>query len=379
MIKVLSVIGTRPEAIKMGPVVRALQARPNLFESRVCVTGQHRALVDQVLALFEVVPDHDLNLLAPGQTLSRLSAAILSGMDGILSAERPDWVLVQGDTTTVMAASLAAFYRNVKVGHVEAGLRTYNKARPFPEEVNRRVATLVADLHFAPTRLSAQNLLREGVASESICVTGNPVIDAIQWVAALDDSPEKESQTPQIVGLPPLPEQQRVVLVTAHRRESFGRGIAQVCEAIQALAARHPDVCFVYPVHPNPNVQGPVHQRLSGVSGVVLLPPLDYRSFVHLIRLSTLVITDSGGLQEEAPGLGKPVLVLRESTERPEGIESGTVRLVGTDRDRIVEEASRLLTNPAALAEMARTENPYGDGQAAPRIAEALANFEARA
>lgn len=368
MIKVLSVIGTRPEAIKMGPVIRALGERPELFESKVCVTGQHRQMLDQVLDLFRIVPDHDLALMTPGQTLAHLTAAVLEGVDRVLQIEQPDWVLVQGDTTTVMATALAAAYRKVKVGHVEAGLRTYDKHHPFPEEINRRVASVVADLHFAPTERAAENLRREGVPPEIIRITGNPVIDAIQWVAAV--APQLALPWPE--ELERLAEEKRIVLVTAHRRESFGPGIAQICGALGEIAANHPDVQVVYPVHPNPQVQEPVRRLLGGVSGVTLLPPLDYLAFVRLIRRSDFVITDSGGLQEEAPGLGKPVLVLRETTERPEGIDAGTVRLVGTDRARIVAEANRLLTDPAAHAAMARAINPYGDGHTAARIVHAL-------
>ncbi|SIO55660.1 UDP-N-acetylglucosamine 2-epimerase (non-hydrolysing) [Singulisphaera sp. GP187] len=369
MIKVLSVIGTRPEAIKMGPVIRALGERRETFQSSVCVTGQHRQMLDQVLHLFQIVPDHDLDLMTPGQTLARLTAAVIEGIDRVLEVERPDWVLVQGDTTTVMATALAAAYRKVKVGHVEAGLRTYEKHHPFPEEINRRVASVVADLHFAPTSRAAENLLREGVPPDTVRVTGNTVIDAIQWVAAVD--PEPASLL--LEGHERPAEEKRIILVTAHRRESFGQGLEQICAALRAIVANHPDVQVVYPVHPNPNVQEPVYRLLTGVPGITLLPPLDYLAFVSLIRRCHFVITDSGGLQEEAPGLGKPVLVLRETTERPEGIDAGTVRLVGTDRAKIVAEAHRLLTDPAAHAAMARSINPYGDGHAAARIVDALA------
>lgn len=386
MIKVLSVLGTRPEAIKMGPVVRALNERPARFASKVCVTGQHRELLDQVLNLFQVVPDHDLDVMTPGQTLARLTAAVLEGVDAVLAVERPDWVLIQGDTTTAMAASLAAFYRGVKVGHVEAGLRTYDKHRPFPEEVNRRIATATADLHFAPTPQAAANLRREGVAPDAIRVTGNPVIDAVQWIASLDVEDEDRAASQGAPWEPPTEARSsaaagvrpRLVLVTAHRRESFGPGLEQICAAIGDLAAQHPDVQIVYPVHPNPQVREPVHRLLGGVAGVTLLPPLDYRAFVRLIRRSVLVITDSGGLQEEAPGLGKPVLVLRDATERPEGVEAGTVQLVGTDRTRIVAAAGRLLADPTAYAAMARSVNPYGDGRAAARIVDALSEATPR-
>lgn len=366
MIKVLSVIGTRPEAIKMAPVIDELVLRRDRFDSKVCVTAQHRQMLDQVLGLFKIVPDHDLNLMKPGQTLARLTASVVEGIDAVLQAERPDWVLVQGDTTTVMATALAAFYHGVKVGHVEAGLRTHNKNHPFPEEINRRIAGVVADLHFAPTPWAEENLLREGVPADTVVVTGNTVIDAIQRVAALDFEPAESILADLPIGA------RRIVLVTAHRRENFGRGIEQICAALRAIVSAHSDVQIVYPVHPNPNVFEPVHRLLGGVPAITLLPPLEYPSIVWLLRQCHFVISDSGGLQEEAPGLGKPVLVLRETTERPEGVEAGTARLVGTDRDKIVAWADRLLTDPAAYDAMAKAVNPYGDGGAAARIVAAL-------
>jgi UDP-N-acetylglucosamine 2-epimerase (non-hydrolysing) len=358
VITVLSVFGTRPEAIKMAPVVRELAAHPDAFRSVVCVTGQHREMLDQVLSLFEIVPDYDLAVMTPGQTLAGVTTAVLTGLDRVLEEVRPDWVLVQGDTTTAMAASLGAFYRRIPVGHVEAGLRTDDKWQPFPEEINRRITGVIADLHFAPTAWSAGNLRREGVPEKRIVVTGNTVIDAIQWAAQLPFDP---AGTP----LADLPlGEKRLIVVTAHRRENFGQGIAEICAALRELAARD-DVHIVYPVHLNPNVWEPVHAALGGVPNVTLLPPLEYRPLVWLLQQCHFVISDSGGIQEEAPGLGKPVLVLRETTERPEGVEAGTVRLVGACRERIVEWATRLLDDSIAYEQMARATNPYGDGRSA--------------
>jgi UDP-N-acetylglucosamine 2-epimerase (non-hydrolysing) len=365
-LKIISVFGTRPEAIKMSPVVKALEARPGQVESRVCVTAQHRHMLDQVLELFEIKPDYDLDIMAEDQSPAQVAASVFKRLDHVLTAERPDWVLVQGDTTTVMAASVAAFYRRVKVGHVEAGLRTGDKQHPFPEEINRRVAGVVADLHFAPTAWARDNLLREGAPREIVHVTGNPVIDALLSVAErpynLDTGP-----------LAGLPWERRVLLVTAHRRENFGRPLEDICAALLEIAGRYPDdVHIVYPVHPNPNVQTPVYALLDGVPNISLLAALDYLPMVYLMKRCTLVLTDSGGIQEEAPGLGKPVLVLREKTERPEGVEAGTVRLVGTRAEAVVTEACRLLDDPAAYRQMAQAVNPYGDGHAADYIVNAL-------
>ena len=324
-------------------------------------------MLDQVLHLFAIVPDYDLNVMEDNQTPTQVAAAVLARLDPILDRDRPDWVLVQGDTTTAAAAALAAFYARARLGHVEAGLRTGDKWRPFPEEINRRVAGVIADLHFAPTALARQNLLAEGVPADRIVVTGNPVIDGLHWVVA----------RPFDLGTLNVPtlarSNVRTILVTAHRRENFGRPLEDICLALRDIALRYRGrVHVVYPVHPNPNVREPVHRLLGGVPNVTLLPPLDYLPLVHLMRRCYLVLTDSGGIQEEAPGLGKPVLVLREVTERPEGVAAGTVRLVGTDRSRIVAEAVRLLDGDAAYQAMARAVNPYGDGHAAPRIAGAL-------
>lgn len=348
----------------MAPVVRQLKDTAGL-ESRVCVTAQHRQMLDQVLKLFEIVPDYDLDLMRDNQTLAQVSASIFTHLDPVLADFQPDWVLAVGDTTTVVTTSQLAYYRRIKFGHVEAGLRTHNKWHPFPEEINRRLATTLADLHFAPTQWSRQNLLHENVPDEAIVVTGNPVIDALSYVSKQEE-PQQIRDLRQQLGAG-----RRLVLVTAHRRENFGKPIQDICQALRELALR-PDVEIVYPVHLNPNVQEPVHRILKDVPHVTLLPPLDYLPLVHLMKRATLILTDSGGIQEEAPSFGIPVLVMRETTERPEGVEAGTLRLVGTDPDRILSEAGRLLDDPSAYAEMARAGNPYGDGHAAERIVEAL-------
>lgn len=370
MIKVLSVFGTRPEGIKMAPVVRELAKHPERITSRVCVTAQHRQMLDQVLDLFEIRPDYDLDVMQESQSPTQVAANVLSHLEAILKAERPDWVLVQGDTTTVAAAALAAYYARVRVGHVEAGLRTFDKWQPFPEEVNRRVAGVIADLHFAPTARSRQNLLAEGIPDAAVYVTGNPVIDALQWVAQLPYDPAGGP-------LAGVPWERRLILVTSHRRENFGWPLEQICLALRDIAGQyHGQVHIVYPVHLNPNVQEPVYRLLGDVPHITLTPPLDYLPLVYLMKHSTLVLTDSGGIQEEAPGLGKPVLVLREVTERPEAVEAGTVRIVGADRERIVAQARRLLDSPQAYENMARAVNPYGDGLAARRIVAALLGEE---
>lgn len=366
MLTVLSIFGTRPEAIKMAPVVKELRKHPNQIISRVCVTAQHREMLDQVLDLFQIVPDYDLDLMRPNQSLAALTARVFTELDAVIAQEKPDWVLVQGDTTTVMAASLVAFYHQVKVGHVEAGLRTYDKWQPFPEEINRRVAGVVADLHFAATETAKTNLLHEGVSPDLIYVTGNPVIDALKIVA---DMPYDVERGP----LAGIPWDRRVILVTAHRRENFGEPLENICAALCEIAAQYPDdVQIVYPVHLNPNVQEPVYRLLRGFSNITLLSPLDYLPMVQLMKRCYLVLTDSGGIQEEAPGLGKPVLVLRETTERPEAVDAGTVRIVGTDRAKIVTLTRKLLDNSTLYGSMARAVNPYGDGRAARRIVNTL-------
>lgn len=341
---------------------------PDQFRSLVCVTGQHRDMLDQALSLFNLPRDFDLDVMQPNQTLCGTTASILKRLEPVLVHVRPDWVLVQGDTTTVMAAALAAFYHGVRVGHIEAGLRTFDKRQPFPEEINRRIASVIADLHFAPTDRARQNLLREGIAEESIRVTGNTVIDALHLALRLPCSTTDDL-------LAQLPADRRLIVVTAHRRENFGHGLEQICLALRDLTERFPDVHVIYPVHLNPNVQSVAYALLGDVPNITLTAPLDYLPMVHLLKRATLVLTDSGGIQEEAPGLGKPVLVLRERTERPEGVDAGVVRLVGAHRERIVEVASRLLSDPVEYARMAHAVNPYGDGRAAERIAQALLEF----
>ena len=364
-LRVLSIFGTRPEAVKMAPVIRRLAAEPRV-ESVVCVTAQHREMLDQVLNLFSIRPDFDLDLMRPDQPLADLTAVLFTGLDPVLREARPDWVLIQGDTTSAMAASLLAYYHRARVGHVEAGLRTGDKWQPFPEEINRRVAGTIADLHFAPTDWARQNLLHEGVPPERVIVTGNPVIDALQDVAA---RPYDVTRGP----LAAIPWERRVILVTAHRRENFGRPLENIFTALRTLAETYPkDIHLVYPVHLNPNVRGPAHRLLGNLPNVSLIEPLDYLPMVHLMKRAYLVVTDSGGLQEEAPALGTPVLVLRELTERPEAIEAGTARLVGTEPATILSETRRLLADPAARQAMAHAANPYGDGHAAERIVEAL-------
>jgi UDP-N-acetylglucosamine 2-epimerase (non-hydrolysing) len=370
--RVLTVFGTRPEAIKMAPVVKALAA-DDAFDARVCVTAQHRRMLDQVLDLFVIRPDFDLNLMKPGQDLCDITSKVLLGMRDIYRQWLPDIVLVHGDTTTTLAASLSAYYAKVKIGHVEAGLRTHNKYSPWPEEMNRRLAGAVADVHFAPTERARANLLREGMAANDIHVTGNTVIDVLLDVAARmrDDGKQSTRFQAQLDFIDPG---KRLVLVTGHRRENFGAGFENICQALRDIASRG-DVEIVYPVHLNPNVQEPVRRILSDVTDVHLIEPLDYLPFIYLMDRSAFLITDSGGVQEEAPSLGKPVLVMRDTTERPEAVDAGTVKLVGADRAAIVREANRLLDDPAAYEAMARAHNPYGDGRAAVRIRDILKSY----
>lgn len=367
--KVLTVFGTRPEAIKMAPVVKAL-ADDSFFESKVCVTAQHRQMLDQVLDLFAIRPDFDLNLMKPGQDLSDITSNVLLGMRDVFQQWQPDIILVHGDTSTTLAASLSAYYAKVKVGHVEAGLRTHNKYSPWPEEMNRRLTGAITDIHFAPTEKARANLLAEGIADSTIHVTGNTVIDALLNVAERVRT-DHALQTKLSAQFDFLDSGKRLILVTGHRRENFGMGFENICQALSQLAQRK-DVQIVYPVHLNPNVQEPVRRILGNVPNVKLIEPLDYLPFVYLMDRSTLLITDSGGVQEEAPSLGKPVLVMRDTTERPEAVEAGTVKLVGTDTSAIVNEANRLLDDPAAFDAMARAHNPYGDGMSANRIREIL-------
>ena len=366
MLKVLTVFGTRPEAVKLGPVILELARHAERIDSRICVTAQHRDMLDQVLRIFGIEPDYDLDVMQDNQSPTQVAAAVLARLEPILLKEQPDWVLVQGDTTTVAAAALAAFYARANVGHVEAGLRTGNRWQPFPEEINRRVAGVIADRHFAPTARSRDNLLREDVPPERIVVTGNPGIDALYWITA---QPESAEVRDLLVESP----ESRVILVTAHRRENFGEPLNNICVALREIAQRYAgSVRIVYPVHRNPNVSGPVHDILGGVAHITLRPPLDYLPTLQLMKHAYLVVTDSGGMQEEATGLGIPALVLREVTERPEGVETGALRLVGTDRARIVAEISRLLDDRAEYDLMAHAENPFGDGHAAERIVASL-------
>jgi UDP-N-acetylglucosamine 2-epimerase (non-hydrolysing) len=363
--KILFVFGTRPEAIKLCPVLLNFR-RSEYFQVRVCVTAQHRSMLDQVLAAFEVTPDYDLDLMQPGQTLAQITARILAALEPVIKEERPDMLIVQGDTTTTLAGALAAFYQHVPVGHVEAGLRTGDLAQPFPEEMNRVVTTRLAALHCAPTETAKSSLLAEGICPRRISVTGNSGIDAVLYM-----------RDALVAGRLPggtwrhLDPTKKLIVVTAHRRESFGEGFAHICEALARLA-RRADIQLVYPVHRNPNVMDPVYGQLGGLANVFLVEPSDYVPFVDLMRRAYLLITDSGGIQEEGPSLGKPILVMREKTERPEAVTAGTVKLVGTDADRIVREAERLLDDEAEYSRMARIHNPYGDGRASDRIRQAV-------
>jgi UDP-N-acetylglucosamine 2-epimerase (non-hydrolysing) len=374
MIKVLSVFGTRPEAIKMAPVVQELARHPDRILSRVCVTAQHREMLDQMLDLFGIEPDYDLDLMREDQRLSDVTANVLTGIECVIQEERPDWVLVQGDTTTTMASALAAFYNHCKVGHVEAGLRTGNKFYPFPEETNRKIADAVSDLHFVPTETNKHNLLREGFPEESILVTGNTVVDALlqvrQRFGRLTPGREYDAQDSPLAGIPP---DKRIILVTAHRRENFGAPLCSICQALLQLAEEYStSVHLVYPVHRNPNINTVVRDLLGKRDNISLLDPLEYHTFVQLMDMSYLILTDSGGLQEEAPSLGKPVLVLRQETERPEAVQAGTVRVIGTAREAIVNETRKLLKDLGEYQRMSRAVNPYGDGHASQRIVEAL-------
>jgi UDP-N-acetylglucosamine 2-epimerase (non-hydrolysing) len=368
-LKVLTVFGTRPEAVKLAPVIRELEKHPGI-DSRVCVTAQHREMLDQVLNIFQIHPHYDLNLMRPNQSLAEITSAIMTNLDPLLDQLQPDWVLLQGDTSTVVSTALLAFYRQIRVGHIEAGLRTGNKWQPFPEEINRKVAGVIADLHFAPTEENRQNLLKEGIPPDIIAVTGNPVIDALNIIRA---EPEPAEVKDLLTALRVSDGGKRLVLITAHRRENFGKPLEDICKAIAGLAEHYKDdVVFVYPVHLNPNVQKPVRERLAGIGNIKLIPPLDYLPLIHIMKHATVVLTDSGGIQEEAPGLGIPTLVLREVTERPEGITAGTLKLVGTDSDRIMAECRRLLDDPKAHQAMAKAVNPFGDGHASERIVASL-------
>ena len=378
MKKIMLVFGTRPEAIKMAPLVKEFQKHPDEFETIVCVTGQHREMLDQVLHIFDIKPDYDLNIMKQGQDLYDVTARVLLGMRDVLKEAQPDVVLVHGDTTTSTAAALAAFYQQIPVGHVEAGLRTHNIYSPWPEEMNRQITGRIATYDFAPTPLSRENLLKENVSEDKITVTGNTVIDALYWVVdkiksdkALDSELEGVLKTAGY-DVNRLSSGKKLVLITGHRRENFGDGFINMCTAIKDLTLKYPDVDFVYPMHLNPNVRRPIHQvfgeDLSNLGNMFFIEPLEYLSFVYLMEKSTIVLTDSGGIQEEAPGLGKPVLVMRDTTERPEALDAGTVKLVGADYNKIVGEVSTLLDDPAAYEKMSKAVNPYGDGKACGRI-----------
>ena len=395
MISILLVFGTRPEAIKMAPLVKALQAQPEKFKTIVCVTAQHRLMLDQVLHIFDIVPDYDLDIMRPNQDLYDVTSRVLLGMRNVLREAQPDIVLVHGDTTTSAAAALAAFYQRIPVGHVEAGLRTHNIYSPWPEEMNRQITGRITTHHFAPTQLAKLNLLKENVKPEQIIVTGNTVVDALYMVVdKIKNDAVLQNQLSNLLreagyDTSRLDNNRRLVLITGHRRENFGDGFFHICEAIRDLAAKYPDVDFVYPMHLNPNVRKPIREVFGdinqmsnvkcqmsngGFNNLFFIEPLQYLEFVYLMEKSTIVLTDSGGIQEEAPGLGKPVLVMRDTTERPEALESGTVHLVGTDYNKIVSEVSTLLDDAAAYEKMSKAVNPYGDGKACSRICDYIAN-----
>ena len=367
MFKVMTIFGTRPEAIKMSPVILELKKFPDEIETLVTVTAQHREMLDQVLDLFEIKPDFDLNIMSQGQTLFDITTRALNGLDKIFSETNPNLVLVHGDTTTTFSSSLAAFYHQIAVGHVEAGLRTFNKYSPYPEEMNRKLTSAISDLNFAPTKISRDNLLREGVSSEKIFVTGNTVIDALHQTLKREFKFDSELEISM--------RDSRVILVTTHRRENLGEPMRHVYQALKDLLEKFSDLKIVFPVHKNPRVRKIVEEELGGIDRVILIEPLDYEPFANLMNRSTLILTDSGGVQEEAPSLGKPVLVLRDTTERPEAIESGTVKLVGTSRQKIFDTAAELLSNPESYRAMAEAHNPYGDGHAAERIVATIRNF----
>ena len=382
MKKVMLVFGTRPEAIKMAPLVKEFQKQPKRVETVVCVTGQHREMLDQVLKIFDIKPDYDLNIMKQGQDLYDVTARVLTGMRDVLKEVKPDVVLVHGDTTTSTAAALAAFYQQIPVGHVEAGLRTHNIYSPWPEEMNRLLTGRLATYHFSPTPLSRNNLIKESVDDRNIIITGNTVIDALYWVVdKIKNNKELDNELEDILSkagydVNRLNNGKKLVLITGHRRENFGDGFINMCTAIKDLTVKYPDLDFVYPMHLNPNVRKPIHEvfgeNLSGLKNMFFIEPLEYLSFVYLMEKSSIVLTDSGGIQEEAPGLGKPVLVMRDTTERPEALDAGTVKLVGTDYNKIVNEVSSLIDDKAAYEKMSKAVNPYGDGFACGRIVNAL-------
>jgi UDP-N-acetylglucosamine 2-epimerase (non-hydrolysing) len=375
--KVLLVFGTRPEAIKMAPLVKEFQKDTINFETKVCVTAQHREMLDQVLDLFDITPDYDLNLMKAGQDLYDITANVLLGMKDVLSDFKPDVVLVHGDTTTTSATSLSAFYQQIKIGHIEAGLRTNDLSSPFPEEANRQITGVLANYHFAPTTTSQDNLLKENKDKNSVIVTGNTVIDAL--LLALDKIKNDKDLESQIVNQLSklnyqIKDDKKIILITGHRRENHGQGFINICTALKEIALKNPDMDIVYPVHLNPNVQKPVHEILSGIENIYLIEPLQYEQFIYLMSKSYFIITDSGGVQEEAPSLGKPVLVMRDTTERPEALEAGTVKLVGTNTELIIKEAQKLISDKIEYNKMSKAHNPYGDGKACKKIVEYLIN-----
>jgi len=375
-IKVLTIFGTRPEAVKLASVIGKLKEQPKIFISKVCVTAQHRKMLDQVLDLFKIKPDYDLNIMRPDQSLFEVTSAVILGLKKVLEREKPDIVLVQGDTTTVFVAGLAAFYFKIPVGHVEAGLRTNDKFQPFPEEINRRLTSHIADFHFAPTKRAKRNLIKEGISKDKIFITGNTVIDTLLMVVKKQSNPTAQIKLKKYFqinhGIPI--DNQKIILVTGHRRESFGEGFENICNALKKIALRHKDIILVYPVHLNPNVQKPVYGILGKIPNIYLIDPLDYNPFIFLMSKSYIILTDSGGIQEEAPSLGKPVLVMRNVTERPEAIEAGTSKLVGTDIDEIINETEMLLKDENYYNRISRSHNPYGDGKAAASIVNIIKN-----
>jgi UDP-N-acetylglucosamine 2-epimerase (non-hydrolysing) len=376
--KILTIFGTRPEAIKLAPVVRALQKYSDCFHAQICVTAQHREMLDQVLRIFEIRPDFDLNVMKPRQDLFGVTSEILLKLRDLFDEVNPDLILIQGDTTTTFAAGLAAYYRKIRIGHIEAGLRTYDKYRPFPEEANRHLTSVIADYHFPPTEKAKLNLLKEGIPPEKVFVTGNTVIDALLWMVNKQSLPENQRRMEgflkEQLGIPI--EKGRLILVTAHRRESFGEGFENICRALREVASRNPDVNIVYPVHLNPNVREPVQRIMGKADRILLIEPIEYEPFVYLMNRAYMILTDSGGIQEEAPSLGKPVLVMREVTERPEAVEAGTARLVGTQTEKIVNETQKLLDDPEEYRRRASIKNPYGDGRAAEKILHVLSGLQ---
>ncbi|MCD6238914.1 MAG: UDP-N-acetylglucosamine 2-epimerase (non-hydrolyzing) [Thermotogae bacterium] len=368
--KILTVFGTRPEAIKLAPIINELKKYPEI-ENKICITAQHREMLDQVLSLFGIEPDIDLNLMEPNQSLSVITSKVLERITELLCKERPDLVLIQGDTTTVMATAMAAFYQKIRIGHVEAGLRTNNILSPFPEEFNRRIVSIVSSFHFTPTERAYKALIKEGVPKNRVFLTGNPVIDALYWISNMP-IPRKAKNILQAAGINGNKNDRKIILVTAHRRENFGAPLENICFGLKALVERNPDIVIIYPVHLNPNVQKTVYKILTNCESIFLVKPVEYDVLIHLMKASYLILTDSGGIQEEAPSLGKPVLVMRKETERPEGIEVGTAKLVGINKDRIIKETEKLLYDQNEYMKMAKAVNPYGDGKSAKRIVDII-------